>query len=1108
MKKLRTFVFLQILIEFITFTNSEVVRCAFQYKNWDDFVGKPYTCVAMNVNFPTKIAVDKVSGRHRANHGNNNVQALDITNQQCEHFPGDFNKIFSNLEGLAIVNSKLKSISKKDLEVFPKLKTINFSNNEIKQLGFALLTSNPLLKKISFAGNPLIGIGSDLLDNFEGLEQVDFSNAGCIDSKGASEDEIETIKGEINEKCPATDEMRSIQESDMKFYFCRDQLDNATASVDVCNVHWENCVLEYEKLEEKQKECESQIEVCEKEGAKECNEKVKALKEQAEVDAAKIKKLEAQIVKLKEDSKELKSNYDRDIVKLQTCKADLKKCSDPKPPAPDTDHKTGQGSGCIDQLQIIIECDQFYGTTCVSESSLIPFEGMTVGGVKLPNGTVVDGSYITELQLSGGAIRAIPDNFGQYFANLVTLIMDNVRVEDINKHSFNGSRKLTNLTMTNGKLTNIHKEAFISAQNIITIDFTKNELTEISEAIQNLVKLQILIVESNQINTIEWKKFGKLKDIEVISVNNNPLEHVDSGFLNTEVFTNLVSVDMMGSKCINLKYPSANAEKIKQALYKDCPFKVSVQCDYKKVGRDYVCEVKEAFMYYENTIISGITGAHLSEDKTVADVTKLIINGQVMHYIPSNLIKQFGKVEKLEIDNSGLLEISHLTGLKEVVIINNNVTTIDDNSFSGSPDVEVLTLTGNKIAKITDGAFANNKDVLTFDISNNQLANFTSTSIQTVLTNGATINLSGNQLTNVVWSYTAPTTSQIIATGNQCIDGKSGKNMQAFVKSIQESCSQKEELECEFKYFDDDYACVVKDLNIISENTKITRVHGIHTESGMTSKTVTKLIIANQNMEYFPINIAEVFPGLQKVEVTSSNLRKISNFVGKNLEWIKITGNKIEAVEGNSFVDSPALNFIDISNNEITKIPRNVFDKNLELLEVNLSNNRLETINWAMFTVMTMLQTVDVSYNKLKQIDWTQITTDLESIDLTGNECINMKYSAEVKDKFMDAINNKCGRETTLSCKFKKVSADYVCYTINLQILNENTRITSIEGKHVVGKTNKDVTRFVSINQNVVYFPINIRKFFTILKVVDIVNQSFRLKVIFLSDTEFTKTSN
>jgi len=208
-------------------------------------------------------------------------------------------------------------------------------------------------------------------------------------------------------------------------------------------------------------------------------------------------------------------------------------------------------------------------------------------------------------------------------------------------------------------------------------------------------------------------------------------------------------------------------------------------------------------MYYENTIISGVTGVHTSESNTLGDVTKIVINGQVMHHIPTNMLKPFGNVEKLEINNSGLLVVSHMNGLKEIVITNNNITTIDDNSFIGSPEIEILTLNGNQIEKITDGAFANNKDISTFDISNNLITNFSSSSIENIISNGATIDLSGNSLQNVVWSFVGPTTAKIIATDSQCIDGKSGKNMQAFVKSIQDSCSKKEELECDFKYSDD-----------------------------------------------------------------------------------------------------------------------------------------------------------------------------------------------------------------------------------------------------------------------------------------------------------------
>ena len=176
-------------------------------------------------------------------------------------------------------------------------------------------------------------------------------------------------------------------------------------------------------------------------------------------------------------------------------------------------------------------------------------------------------------------------------------------------------------------------------------------------------------------------------------------------------------------------------------------------------------------------------------------------------------------------------------------------------------------------------------------------------------------------------------------------------------------------------------------------------------------------------MEYFPINVAELFANLEKVEITSSNLKKISKFIGQNLVWVMITGNEVEKIEGDSFGESMLLNYIDLSNNGITKIPKNVFEKNTELFEVNFSHNSLTTISWSIFSTMTSLQTIDISYNKIKQIDWSQLTEDVEKIDLTGNECINMKYSVKEKNKFMDAINNNCGAETLLKCKYKNVGA-------------------------------------------------------------------------------------
>ena len=174
-----------------------------------------------------------------------------------------------------------------------------------------------------------------------------------------------------------------------------------------------------------------------------------------------------------------------------------------------------------------------------------------------------------------------------------------------------------------------------------------------------------------------------------------------------------------------------------------------------------------------------------------------------MKYIPPNFTKQFGKLTKIEIANSGLKDINHLYGLKEIVITNNNIRIIEVNSFKGSPNVEVIIITGNNIQKITDEAFKENKEVMTFDISNNNITNFSTECIETLLLSGSTINISQNNMQNIVWVHTGNVTGQIIAEDNPCIDMKSGKKSEDFVTAVQDGCSEKNELECEFKYIDE-----------------------------------------------------------------------------------------------------------------------------------------------------------------------------------------------------------------------------------------------------------------------------------------------------------------
>lgn len=190
-------------------------------------------------------------------------------------------------------------------------------------------------------------------------------------------------------------------------------------------------------------------------------------------------------------------------------------------------------------------------------------------------------------------------------------------------------------------------------------------------------------------------------------------------------------------------------------------------------------------------------------------------------------------------------------------------------------------------------------------------------------------------------------------------------------------------------------------------------------------------------MQYFPNNIGAVFPMLRKLEVSSSSLKKITKFIGQNLSWIKITDNQIIQIDENSFVESPELNFIDLSENGIINIPEGIFGYNSEIIDVNLSHNQLGIIKWSIFNGMTSLQSINISYNKLKFIHWTQLSIELETIDLTGNECINLKYSVDIKDHFMEAINTDCGFETTLFCNYRKSgSGEYFYFKISFLLSN------------------------------------------------------------------------
>jgi Leucine-rich repeat (LRR) protein len=69
----------------------------------------------------------------------------------------------------------------------------------------------------------------------------------------------------------------------------------------------------------------------------------------------------------------------------------------------------------------------------------------------------------------------------------------------------------------------------------------------------------------------------------------------------------------------------------------------------------------------------------------------------------------------------------------------------------------------------------------------------------------------------------------------------------------------------------------------------------------------------------------------------------------------------------------------------------------------------------------------------------------------------------------------------------------YGCVAINLSISQENVKFSSIEGKHVDGKTNDDVASFFVMNQNTKFTVLGIEKYFPKFQIFSVFNSSLEI---------------
>lgn len=198
-----------LVIAAINFSDAIILDCTYRVGSFA-YVDNAYVCDARVLIFSSNDSVIfAVTQNHLYNRTNDNVNALQITNQRLVSVPKQITKFYQNVQALYLRNNSLTHISSAELQPFPFLTHLTLWDNKLQVLDGDLFKFTPNIQLIDFDNNQLIHIGLDILNPLWNLKTARFSGNKCINISlvSASPSDIASFKLELSTKCPPSMDM-------------------------------------------------------------------------------------------------------------------------------------------------------------------------------------------------------------------------------------------------------------------------------------------------------------------------------------------------------------------------------------------------------------------------------------------------------------------------------------------------------------------------------------------------------------------------------------------------------------------------------------------------------------------------------------------------------------------------------------------------------------------------------------------------------------------------------------------------------------------------------------------------------------------------------------
>ncbi|GLH07270.1 Chaoptin [Gryllus bimaculatus] len=396
-----------------------------------------------------------------------------------------------------------------------------------------------------------------------------------------------------------------------------------------------------------------------------------------------------------------------------------------------------------------------------------------------------------------------------------------------------------------------------------------------------------------------------------------------------------------------------------------------------------------------------------NELRELSSLQTLILRGNRLSHL--RFLPEVCDLKRLDVSYNSLVglegPLSQCTQLKELNLINNELTSLTNGIFDRMSQLEVLRLDDNPIGNsLSSQIFDSLGNLKRLELYNND---FTS------IPRGIFKSLSKLETLDIGLNDLSSLSGDIFSSlGNLKSLGMVRANMQTFPTGIFSPIPQLENLYLSVNFF----STLPSDAFIHLNNLKTLTLDFLNAttlpENFFTNLTELQVLsLYGNHLTSLPDDLLSGLNKLEKVDVSANrwtelplqqlrNVKQLSlGYLGINsleprmfvstprVNMLFLYSNNISYVAENAF-DGIALEVLSIDNNAIRELPQNVFQTQVHLKFIDLSRNFLVTLPEGIFSGMHNLLVLEVGSNKIQALpdQVFQPLTSLQVLDLSRNE--------------------------------------------------------------------------------------------------------------------------